>query len=484
MSTKPQLITYVDRLAGDLRGLADVLRVELEGVFAGVHLLPFYPPIDGADAGFDPADHTLVDPRLGNWNDVGRIGADLRVMADLIVNHVSCDSPQFRDWAARGAESEFDGMFLTRDRVFPDGASQEHLDLIYRPRPWPPFTTYEIAGEAREIWTTFTSKQIDLDVNHPAAWNYLMKVLDRFRDAGIDIVRLDAIGYAIKKPGTTSFMIPECFAFIQRVTDATRARGMDVLVEVHSHHRFQVAVAGQVDRVYDFALPPLVLYGLLCGDAEPLGRWLEMAPRNCVTVLDTHDGIGVVDVAPEGDEPGLLSNDQVDRLVGAIHASSGETSLQATRSTGLNRDVYQINCSLYDALGRDDEAHFLARLLQVLVPGLAQVYYGGLLAARNQMALLGRTEIGRDINRPYYDATSRRAALDQPVVRATLNLLRWRADNDALFHGSFTCAAKGGTLHLRWQGQDGQLRAEVDLARRSFIIELDGRQIVDWSGFS
>ncbi|RZV48244.1 MAG: sucrose phosphorylase, partial [Acidimicrobiales bacterium] len=140
----PQLITYVDRLATDLSGLNDRLTNELAGAFGGVHLLPFFDPIDGADAGFDPADHTMVDPRLGTWEGVAEIGAQFVVMADLIVNHVSSDSPQFRDWQERGAESPFAGMFLTRDRVFGDDASEADLDLIYRPRPGQPFTPYDI----------------------------------------------------------------------------------------------------------------------------------------------------------------------------------------------------------------------------------------------------------------------------------------------------------------------------------------------------
>ena len=484
MSTKPQLITYVDRLAGDLAGLHDVLLEDLGGVFAGVHLLPFYPPIDGSDAGFDPADHTSVDPRLGDWDDVGRIGSGHRLMADLIVNHVSCDSPQFRDWQARGAESPYDGMFLTRDAVFPVGATDAELAAIYRPRPWPPFTTYEVAGEKREIWTTFTGEQIDLDVRHPAAWAYLMSVLDRFEEAGIDLVRLDAIGYAIKKPGTTCFMIPECFDFIDEVTEAARQRGMDVLVEIHSHHRFQMEVAGQVDRVYDFALPPLVLYALHHHDVGPLADWLAMAPRNCVTVLDTHDGIGVVDVAPEGDEPGLLEPDQVDALVDAIHRASGHTSQRATGSAATNLDLYQINCTFYDALGRDDAAHFLARLVQVLVPGVPQVYYGGLLAAPNQMELLARTDVGRDINRPYYDAGSRAAALAQPVVHATLGMLRWRAANDGVFQGEFSHeVVDANRLRLRWRSGGRELDAEIDVAERTFVVTLDGAAIREPEGF-
>ncbi|NDH98499.1 MAG: sucrose phosphorylase, partial [Actinobacteria bacterium] len=174
MRNAPQLITYVDRLAGDLVGLGEVMRGPFGGAFGGTHLLPFFPPIDGSDAGFDPIDHTQVDPRLGGWAEVGALGEDFEIMADLIVNHVSSESKPFQDWLEKGEASEFHGMFLTRDMIFPGGATDEELAAIYRPRPWPPFTTYEVAGVPTEVWTTFTSEQIDIDVYHPAGWAYLM----------------------------------------------------------------------------------------------------------------------------------------------------------------------------------------------------------------------------------------------------------------------------------------------------------------------
>lgn len=266
VSNQPQLITYVDRLATDLRGLDRVLRDELAGVFGGVHLLPFFTPIDGADAGFDPVDHTEVDPRLGTWADVGRIGNDFVVMADLIVNHISSASEQFRDWQARGAESPYDGMFLVLESVFPDGADDPGIDKLYRPRSGRPFTPYDIAGQQRLVWTTFTSDQIDIDVDHPAGRAHLLAVLDRFAEAGVDLVRLDAVGYAVKRPGTTSFMIPETFDFIEQITEESRNRGMGVLVEIHAHHRHQIEIADRVDAVYDFAVPTLVLHALHTGD--------------------------------------------------------------------------------------------------------------------------------------------------------------------------------------------------------------------------
>ena len=120
MKNQVQLIAYIDRLsAGGIQDLARLLDGPLESVFAGAHLLPFFDPIDGADAGFDPIDHTRVDPRLGSWKDLRALGNHLELVADLIVNHVSNRSPQFLDFSENGASSPYAGLFLTYDRVFP-----------------------------------------------------------------------------------------------------------------------------------------------------------------------------------------------------------------------------------------------------------------------------------------------------------------------------------------------------------------------------
>lgn len=57
--------TYANRFGdGTIASLTDVLRTRFAGVYDGVHVLPFFTPFDGADAGFDPIDHAKVDPRL------------------------------------------------------------------------------------------------------------------------------------------------------------------------------------------------------------------------------------------------------------------------------------------------------------------------------------------------------------------------------------------------------------------------------------
>jgi sucrose phosphorylase len=482
MKNKVQLITYVDRLAGGgLKQLSQLFDGPLQGVFGGAHLLPFFMPIDGADAGFDPSDHTQVDPRLGDWTDVGVLGRTVELMADLIVNHVSRDSPQFQDFLKLGSKSEFAGMFLTYARVFPQGATEAELLRIYRPRPGLPFAVVSLkTGEPRLLWTTFTPQQIDIDVQHPHGVAYLDAILDRFQQSGVRIIRLDAAGYAIKKQGSTCFMISETYEFIGALTQKAHARGIEALVEIHSHYLQQVEIARRVDRVYDFALPPLVLHALFKGDARFLKKWLAISPRNAVTVLDTHDGIGVIDVGADATDrearPGLLEPSEIDELVETIHVRSQGQSRQATGAAASNLDLYQVNCTFYDALGCRDTEYLIARAIQFFAPGIPQVYYVGLLAGKNDMDLLSRSGVGRDINRHYYTPAEVTSALAKPVVKALVELIRFRNTHPA-FEGEFYVQdSSDRVLCLQWKRSEEWARLEVDLLAPAATIEYASRE--------
>ena len=468
MKNQAQLITYADRLpGGTLRDLQPLLDGPLHGAFAGVHLLPFFHPIDGADAGFDPIDHTQVDRRLGTWDDVAALATRTDVMADVIVNHVSRHSPQFIDYDQRGADSPYAAMFLTYERVFPYGARESDLRALNTIRPSLPFTVHETArGEKVLLWTTFTSDQIDIDVSHPQGRRYLAGILDRLHGAGIRAIRLDAVGFAIKKAGTSCFMIPETFAFIADLTAQAHARDIEVLVEVHGHYQDQIDIARQVDWVYDFALPPLVLHTLYTRRAAALTRWLRIRPCNAITVLDTHDGIGVADVdAGRGANgaPGLLTQDEIHAIVNTIHQRSRGESRIASGTAAGNVDASQINCTFYDALGRRDAEYLVARAIQCFAPGIPQVYYVGLLAGGNDVELLRRTGVGRDINRHYYTADELRQALTRPVVQSLLALLQIRNTHPA-FQGTFEAFdSVADRMALVWTNGEAVARLDVNL---------------------
>jgi sucrose phosphorylase len=246
-------------------------------------------------------------------------------------------------------------------------------------------------------------------------------------------------------------------------------------VEIHSYFRRQIEIAQHVDWVYDFALPPLVLHTLFKGNSRRLKDWLVIRPRNCLTVLDTHDGIGIIDIGsdPEapGSRPGLASPEELAGIVERIHANSKGQSERATGAAADNLDLYQVNCTFYDALGRDDVAYLTARAIQFFVPGIPQVYYVGLLAGCNDMELLARTGVGRDINRHYYTPAEIEEALTQPVVRSLLELIRLRNAHPA-FGGEFRLVdSPDGELEMHWLNDTQFARLRVDLARSYSRIE-------------
>ena len=70
-------------------------------------------------------------------------------------------------------------MFLTMSSVFPNGATEEDLAGICRPRPGLPFTHYKFAGKTRLVWVSFTPQQVDIDTDSAKGWEYLMSIFDQ-----------------------------------------------------------------------------------------------------------------------------------------------------------------------------------------------------------------------------------------------------------------------------------------------------------------
>ncbi|MDP3314409.1 sucrose phosphorylase [Lutibacter sp.] len=473
MKNKIQLITYVDRLGcKNLSDLKSLFQNEFKGLFGGLHILPFFYPIDGEDAGFDPIDHQLIDPRLGNWDDLKLLSDEVDIMADLIVNHVSAKSTAFQDYLQKGKNSEYASLFLSYETVFPNGASEADLLNVYRPRPSFPFTTFKLNdGSSKLIWTTFTSNQIDIDVNSKLGTKYLESILNTFQKAGITMIRLDAAGYAIKKQGTSCFMIDETFEFISKLSNQAKAKGIDVLVEIHSYYQTQIEIAKRVDYVYDFALPVLVLDTLFNKNTSSLKKWLAVSPRNAITVLDTHDGIGIVDVGSENGKPGLIDDAILNEIVNKIHNNSKKESLKATGAAASNLDLYQVNCTYFDALGKDEKAYFMARAIQFFVPGVPQVYYVGLFAGENDMDLLEKNKVGRDINRHYYTKNEINSNLEKPIVKKLFELMLLR-NNHPAFNGEFKLIEiSDNILNIEWTLNNEWAELFIDLEKMNMEIK-------------
>lgn len=475
IQNKAQLITYPDSLGGTLRALHEIISTHFEGVFSGVHILPPFP--SSGDRGFAPVNYFEIDPRFGDWKDVRALGERVDVLVDLMVNHISRQSPYFQDFIRHGRDSQYAGLFITLDKIWPDGnPPQADLDKLTLRRPKHPFSDIEIeaTGKVERVWTTFgfgkggQSEQIDLDVHHPDTRRLFLEVLAHMRQNGVKMVRLDAAAYVIKKPGTNCFFVePELYEFMDWIHDEARAMGIELLPEIHAELPYLMKLAARGYWVYNFALPLLVLHTLINKDSRALADHLRACPRKQVTTLDCHDGIPVL---PDVD--GLLPAEAARRVVEiCLERGANLTPIlnPAYQKQGL--DVHQINITYYSALNCDDDAYLAARAIQVFSPGIPQVYYVGLLAGANRPEEVERQGDRRAINRYNYTCDEVETEMQRPAVQRLMRLLRFRNEHPA-FQGSFTVQDTAETdLRLAWQNGEHWCRLHVDLEAGKAAVE-------------
>ncbi|HEX3075695.1 MAG TPA: sucrose phosphorylase, partial [Lachnospiraceae bacterium] len=232
---------------------------------------------------------------------------------------------------------------------------------------------------------------------------------------GAAIIRLDAFAYATKKAGTSCFFIePEVWNLLKECEGVLDEYDVSILPEIHEHYTMQQKIADKDFYVYDFALPMLLINALYYGNSSYIKNWLTICPRKQFTTLDTHDGIGVVDVRD------LLPDEEIDRTKEDIFKFGANVKKIYNTAAYNNLDIYQINCTYYSALGDDDMAYLIARAVQFFAPGIPQVYYVGMLAGRNDLKLLEETKVGRNINRHYYSVEEIEDEVQRPVVQKLL----------------------------------------------------------------
>jgi sucrose phosphorylase len=471
-----QLITYPDSLGGDLKTLHTLLRKHFTNICkGGIHILPPFP--SSGDRGFAPLTYLEIEPKFGTWEDIRRIGANFDIIIDLMVNHISRQSPYFQDFIKQGRRSPYADLFITLDKIWPDGNPlQEDVAKIFLRKPEHPFSdiTIEATGQVERIWTSFGprkdwSEQIDLDVHSAATKQLLTEFFTHFSRQQIKIVRLDAVGYVIKKPGTTCFMVePEIYIFIDWLTDVANSLGIELLPEVHAHYAIQFKLAEHGYWVYDFVLPMLILYTLLNKSSRKLQDYLKICPRKQFTTLDCHDGIPV---QPDMDD--ILEIAESKQIVDICMQRGANLNriLSTTHQAQTDFDAHQINITYYSALNCNDDAYLAARAIQFFAPGVPQVYYVGLLAGKNDQEAVNRTGEGRAINRHNYSLDEVEQAVQTTVVQRLLKLIRFRNEYPA-FNGEFKVVnTDERVLSLRWEKGEKMCQLNVDLETHQAVIE-------------
>jgi len=461
-----QLITYPDSLGGDLKKLDFVLNKYFPGLFSGgIHILPPFP--SSGDRGFAPLTYLEIEPSFGTWDDIKRIGEKHAILLDLMVNHISAKSTYFQDFLKYGRESKYADLFIPVEKIWSDGQPrQADIDKIFLRRE-KPFSDFKIekTGKIETVWTTFgktdPSEQIDMDMNSPIAIDLLTKFMANFSKNNVKIVRLDAVGYVIKKPGTSCFFVePEIYEFLGWINKLAGSMNIEILPEIHADYQTQFNLARQGYWIYDFILPYTILEALTIRSSKNLKEYLQTRPHNQFTMLDCHDGVPI-----KPDLDGLYQSSNARKVVEECINNGANLSLilsQAHKDPD-GFDVHQVRGTYYSLLGCNDSAYLIARAIQFFAPGIPQVYYVGLLAGKNDTEAVKKTGEGRELNRHNFSIDEIDHEVQRSVVKKLIELIQFRNTHPA-FNGVFEVGqCDDATIILSWNDQGSYARLSVDL---------------------
>lgn len=465
LENKCMLITYADSMGNNIRELTQVLDRHFANAVGGIHLLPFFP--SSGDRGFAPLGYEEVDPVFGTWEEVEELAKRYSLMFDYMINHISAKSRYYQDFLEKKENSAYKDLFIRYRDFWENGEpTQAEVDAIYKRKPRAPYVYAEFKDGSREkVWCTFDEEQIDINCKTATAQAFLKENLTNLCRHGAALIRLDAFAYATKKAGTSCFFIePEVWELLNECEEIIKPYGCQLLPEIHEHYTMEQKIEQKGYYVYDFALPMLLINAIYYGQTRYLKNWLTICPRKQFTTLDTHDGIGVVDVKD------LLPDEEIDRTKEDIFQFGANVKKIYNTATYNNLDIYQINCTYYSALGDRDDDYLLARAVQFFAPGIPQVYYVGLLAGKNDMELLEKTKTGRNINRHYYSLTEIEEEMQRPVVQKLRKMMEFRNSHPA-FDGEFRLVeSPEHILHIIREKGKEQAELIADFHEKKFQI--------------
>jgi len=363
-----------------------------------IHMLPFYPY--SSDDGFSVIDYKKVNPALGDWKDIEDIGQKFNLMFDLVANHISSESIWFKEYLK--GNPKYDDYFIRVDK-------DTDLSSVTRSRTHPLLTKFKRKGEDIYLWTTYSPDQIDINF---ANENVLLEIIDVilfYASKRARVIRLDAIGHIWKKLGTSCINLKETHYIIQLIRAILNEIFPNTLLLTQTNvpHKENVSYFGngynEVQLVYQFALPLLVLHTFYTGDASRLLEWASRLKNVSdktafFNVLATHDGLGVVPVKA------ILTDKEITDIADNIKKRGGFVSYKILEN-GV-KEPYEMNITYYSAIADSKNSEelnikkFIASQATILsLLGIPGIYIHSLFGTENYLEGVEKTGHKRTINR-------------------------------------------------------------------------------------
>ncbi|MFA7556128.1 MAG: sugar phosphorylase [Spongiibacteraceae bacterium] len=447
------LISYGNSIRNDkekpLKTLKRFMDTHIKGVVSGVHLLPFFPY--SSDDGFSVMDYLTVNPSLGEWDDVTAIAKSYKLMSDLVINHVSSRSRWFDNYKKR--------IDPGKDYFF-EADPQDDIGGVVRPRNSPLLTPVETADGVRHVWCTFSADQVDFNFKNPQVLIEFVKIIRSYLERGIKIFRMDAVAFLWKQVGGPCIHLQETHEVIKLLRTLIEHHTFDAIIitETNVPNRENLTYFGNANEahiIYNFSLPPLLLYTLLSGDCRPIKTWMmTMPPAQSGTAylnfIASHDGIGLRPL------DGLVGDEERGAMADTVQKFGGRVTYR--HAGGGTEQAYELNVSLYDALkgtmekGEDQwqlQRFICAHVIMIALEGIPAIYIHSLFGTENDYDRLEHAGHNRAINRHIWDENKLHKVLadehghHHKVFERLLFLLKIRRMQPA-FHPNATQF----TLHL------------------------------------
>ncbi len=416
------LITYGDLIEREgwkpLEALTDVAEANRQFGINTIHLLPFFPY--SSDRGFSIIDYEEVDPQLGSWDDIEKVGLKYELMFDGVFNHISSKSRWFQEFLNGNPRyQDYFIKFSTRKAL-----PEDYRRLILRPRTTSLLTGFDSIRGRQYVWTTFSPDQIDLNFQNEEVLLRIVEILLLYVRRGADIIRLDAVTYMWCELGTSCALLEESHILVRlfRAVLNVVAPQVALITETNVPHADNISYFGngsdEAQMVYNFALPPLVLQAFQTEDVRHLSEWAASLDPVSETAtyfnfLDSHDGIGLLPVR------GILEPEEIEEMIQRAQRNGALISYRVD-SDG-NKSPYEINTTWFSALNRADSGEsverqvdrFLAsRSIALALMGVPGIYLPSLVGSKNDTDAVLEGGEARSINR---------SALDEAVLKEKLS---------------------------------------------------------------
>ena len=400
------LIAYADSIKNrneiPLKIFQKFFKQNLKNFFEILHILPFYPA--SSDGGFSVTNHKSVNKDFGSWKDIKTFSKEVSIMADLILNHASIKSNWFSYFSKN--VKKYKSFFFTIDDDF-------DLSNVVRPRDHNLLQNYSFKDKNKNLWCTFSHDQIDLNFRNPEVLIKFIEIIILLLKNGVTVFRIDAVAFIWKKNGTSCVNLPETHEIVKLLRSIVSYLNPTALIvtETNLPRKENLSYFGNNDEanwIYNFPLPPLILYTFLLEDSSKITKWSKSMPpaqknNAYLNFIASHDGIGMRPAE------GILGTRVLNKLFKRIEINGGMFSF---RKVGSKNKVYEVNTTLYNALKKTDfdekglysiDRYLAAHTMLFALEGVPAVYFNSLFGTSNDIDLVKKTGIKRDINRFKWD---------------------------------------------------------------------------------